>query len=400
MNNLLRYTALSLAATTIVSAGGYKIPETSINAVALSAANVAHSTSADAAYYNPANMVFMEDKQNFEANLMYIGLEPTRYKSHDGSVDIESKSESFAIPSLFYVSKKLGDKSARVGVSVVVPGGLTKRWSDSPAVDRAEEFSLQVVEVNPTAAFHVTDELAVAFGFRIVSSSGVVKSTSSASRELTGDSIDFGYNVAIAYRPTQDIEVGITYRSNVDLSVEGNAKLDIGNARIYDGGASVAVPLPATLSAAIAYTLPTKTTLEFVYERAYWSAYSSLDFNYVSPIPTILQPSFDNPIAKDWEDVNAYRLGITQEMDALTLMAGAVYGETPVPENSVSFELPDSDSLSVSFGARYALSDSLDFGLSALYSMREDRDVTNDDIDGEFSNSNVLLVSAGVGYKF
>jgi long-chain fatty acid transport protein len=285
-------------------------------------------------------------------------------------------------------------------VSVVVPGGLTKRWNDSPAVDRAEEFSLQVVEVNPTAAFRVTDDLAVAFGFRIVSSSGVVKSSSSASRDLMGDSIDFGYNVALAYKPMQNLEVGITYRSNVDLTVEGNAKLDIGSARVYDGGASVTVPLPATLSAAIAYTLPTKTTLEFVYERAYWSAYSSLDFNYVSVIPTILQPSFDASIAKNWKDVNAYRLGITQEMDTLTLMAGVVYGETPVPEETISFELPDSASLSVSLGARYALSDSLDVGLSALYSMPESRDVTNDDLDGEFSNSNVLLVSAGVGYKF
>lgn len=54
---------LSLVTASVLMAGGYKIPETSLNAVALSAANIAHSHGADAAYYNPANMVFMEDKE-------------------------------------------------------------------------------------------------------------------------------------------------------------------------------------------------------------------------------------------------------------------------------------------------------------------------------------------------
>jgi len=399
-NQFLKITTLSLIASSCIYAGGYKIPETSTNAVALGAANIAHSIGADAAYANPANMSFMEDGAHLEADLMYIGLDPVNFKGSGAmaGVDIDAETETFFIPSMNYVSPKVGNY--RFGLSVVVPGGLTKRWNDSPAVDSAEEFSLQVVEINPTVSYMINDQLSVAAGFRILHSSGIVKSSSTASRDMEADSFDFGYNLALAYKPMKELELALTYRSNVDLTEEGNGKLLIGDAVVYDGGASVTVPLPALLNLAVAYTFPTKTTVEVVYERAFWSAYEDLDFNYKSNIPALLQPSFDAPVAKDWEDTNAYRIGLTQELDKYTLMAGLVIDSTPVPDEKVSFELPDSDSVAVSFGARYQYNEAWNFGFGALYSMRDERKVDNEDIEGEFSNSDVLIVSAGVGYKF
>ena len=237
--NLIKITALSLIASSAIYAGGYKIPETSLNGVALGAANVARSHGADAAYYNPANMAFMSDENRIEADLTYIGLDGTKYTRYEGAVgasteyDIRSESEAFLIPSINYVSSKLGN--ARVGLSIVVPGGLTKRWTDTPAVDKAEEFTLKVIEINPTAAFEVSKEVAIAVGFRIIHSEGVVKSSSSASRDMTGDSLDFGYNLALSYKPTSSLDFGLTYRSRVNLSQEGNAKLRIGDTIVYDG---------------------------------------------------------------------------------------------------------------------------------------------------------------------
>jgi len=398
-----KYALISLALSCALYAGGYKIPEVSTNGIALSAANVAHAHGADSAYYNPANMAFMEDGNNIEADFIYIGLDPVKYEGKvtgDPTLyNISAESESFFIPSLNYVSPKLGDNNVRVGLSVVVPGGLSKRWDTSPARDKAQEFTLEVVEINPTLAIPITDKLALAFGFRVVVTSGVVKSTAAVSRDMTGDTIDMGYNLALSYKPTDKLEFGATYRSKVDLTVEGNAKLYSPTGLAYDGGASVTVPLPAFATLAAAYTFDTKTTVEFVYERNMWSSYKTLDFNYAGNVGN-LAPYFDAPIAKNWDDTNAYRVGITQELDKLTLMGGAVYDESPVPDETLSFELPDSNALSVSLGARYQYSKNLNIGLSALYSMRDTRTVYNSDLQGEFSNSNVLMLSAGLGYKF
>ena len=106
---------LSLCASAILVAGGYKIPEASLNSVALSAANVAHNKSADAAYYNPANMVFMKHDGIMEMDLMYIGLSEIDYKGNytssagvtSGPHNIHSKSENFLIPSFHYVSPEV-----------------------------------------------------------------------------------------------------------------------------------------------------------------------------------------------------------------------------------------------------------------------------------------------------
>ncbi|DAB29157.1 MAG TPA: aromatic hydrocarbon degradation protein [Sulfurimonas sp. UBA12504] len=411
---------ISLIASSVLLAGGYKIPETSLNAVALSAANIAHNKSADAAYYNPANMVFMADENAMEADLMYIKLDATNYQgtvSGTGPYDIDAKTENFLVPAIHYVSGKMNG-GARFGLSVVSPGGLSKRWDEQPAKTSAEEFTLQTVEINPTVALPIGDKIGVAIGLRVVHSEGVVKSDGIADltskglgiatilkRDLSGESVDFGYNIALAYKPMSELELGLTYRSKVDLTVEGDAKLDltttvVGARPSYSAKATVSVPLPATLSLAAAYTFPTKTTVEVVYERNYWSAYKELDFDYQGSIDPYVNAVFGAKVNKDWNDTNTFRLGVTQELDILTLMAGVVYDQTPVPDETLSFELPDSDSISVSIGGRYAINDKIDVGLSALYSMREKRDATNDSLDGEFSNSNVLLVSMGVGYKF
>ncbi|QSZ40936.1 aromatic hydrocarbon degradation protein [Sulfurimonas aquatica] len=408
---------VSIAASSVLMAGGYKIPETSTNSVALGGANIAHTKSADAAYDNPANMIFMSEKHHMEVDLMYVGISSTNYEGsytdQTGTTtghNISSENETFLIPSLHYVSPTIGN--AKVGLSIVVPGGLTRRWKEDPAKKSAEEFTLRIVEVNPTAAFKVNEKLALGVGFRIVHSEGVVKATPSSnalvpiSQDMSGDSLDFGYNLALAYKPNADIEIGLTYRSQVNLTEEGSANLvytqftppatitPVMNGT-YD--ASITVPLPATFAAAIAYTLPSDTTVELVYEHARWSAYENINFDYTNPTAEAV---FGTSRSKNWNDTNTFRLGLTQELDSATLMAGLVIDETPVPEETLGFETPGSDSISVSLGARYDVNEKMDVAFGALYSMKEDRVVKNNSIDGKFTDSNVILISAGVGYKF
>jgi len=407
-----------LLTSALLIAGGYKIPETSLNAVALSAANVAHSQGADAAYYNPANMIFMKDENILEVGLMYIGLGKINYQgsytnsfsSTTSGHNIDTNKENFLVPSLNYVS---GDvNGARFGLSIASSAGLSKRWSSAPAVYVAEEFTLHTVEVNPTVALRVGEKLAVAVGIRGVYANGVVKSTSPiASRDMDGDSIDFGYNLALSYKPTSKLDLALTYRSKIDLNIEGDATLfyqdvtnsfggGVGTAYSSSSEAEVSVPIPALLSIAVAYTLPTETTLEFVYERNFWHSYSELDFNYGSSVNPVTNYVFGRSVAKNWKDTNAFRFGITQELDKFTVMGGVVFDQSPIPDSTLSFELPDSNSVSISLGTRYQINEKLNAGIAALYSIREDRRVSNETLDGEFTDADVLIVSAGLEYKF
>jgi len=408
--------ALSTLASGLLFAGAYKIPEQSLNSMALGAAYVAHTSGADTAYYNPANMAFMEDKQYIEGGLTLATL-PTIDYTLIPPYSGESKRENILIPNFHYVGNAIGD--FRWGVSLTAPGGLTKRWDTAFQKAYAEEFTLKVVELSPSFSYKVNDKFAVGGGIRIIYSEGVVRSDSGdahaidpanvparVARDMEGDTVEFGYNLAMTYKPTEDIILAATYRSNVDLKEEGQANLWLGGVgHQYD--AEVTVPLPAALNLAVSKTWNNTFTLEFVYERTYWSKYKELDFNYDQPISPLLVSSFDTPIPKNWKDTDTFRLGATMVFDRLTLMMGVAIDETPVPDETIGFELPDSDATVVTIGFRYQQTDEISWGAGFLYDSKDPRSLTPGVADnpvlangGSFSGGGAYLTTIGMAYEF
>ena len=417
---LVKGLALSAVASSVVMAGGYKIPEQSINSMALGAAYVAHTMGADTAYYNPANMAFMADKQYAEGAITLAHLPSNNY-TLQAPFSGESREENLPIPSFHYVSNAIGD--FRWGLSTVVPGGLTKRWETPLQKASAEEFTLKIIEINPSVSYKIADNLSVGGGLRIIYSEGVVKSDSTdaynmglasagISREMEGDTIEFGYNLALAYKPTSDINMAMTYRSNVNLNEEGHAVLKYNGLPMYDGDASVEVPLPAALNLAISKTWQNRFTLEFNYERTFWSEYETLDFEYGGANIGPLTPVFDTPIARNWSDTNTFRVGATVQMDnKFTVMMGFAIDETPVSPEYIGFELPDTDAKIVSMGARYQQTENLSWGVAFLYDSKEplalkkgehhDQSPTNLlNQGGSFGGGGAYLTTVGMAYEF
>jgi len=166
---------ISTIASSLVLASGYRLPESSMKSTALSAAYVANANGADSSYYNPANMVFNEDANLIEGALTYINLAKIKYTDNrSAGLNSESKEEDLLAPSVFYTSK---DRNGfRYGISMTVPGGLSKRWNSPFAKTFAEEFTLKIIEVNPVIAYKINDQFAVGGGLRLVYSEGIVKS--------------------------------------------------------------------------------------------------------------------------------------------------------------------------------------------------------------------------------
>ena len=408
MTNIKKIITLSALTSGLLVAGGYKIPEQSLNSIALSAAYVAHTTGADTAYYNPAAMAFMEDKQYIEGALTLVHLPSNEYTLF-APFSGESETENILIPSGHYVANAMGD--FRWGISMVAPGGLTKRWESPYQKLYAEEFTLKVVEINPSMSYKVSDNFAIGGGVRLIYSEGVVNSDGGAiapiKREMEGDTIEFGYNLAMIYKPTTDINIAATYRSNVDLDQEGEANLYFGGVgQQYD--ATVSVPLPAALNVSISKTWDNQFTLELNYERTYWSAYEELDFNYGTTIGNpILVGAFDTPLERNWEDTDTFRVGATYVMDKYTFMGGFAIDETPVPSETIGFELPDSDAKIYSMGFRYQYSDALSMGAAFLYTDKEERTLTPGVAEnavlangGTFSGGGAFLSTLGFSYEF
>lgn len=407
--------------TSLVFASGYRIPEQSLNATALSSAYVAHANRADAAYYNPANMSWLEKGTLVDGGFTFIHLPSINYNdARTPAYNGDSKDENFLIPNLHLVSKDLNN--FRFGFSLVAPAGLSKRWDDRFPRTFAQEFSMTVVEAAPSVSYKFNEIVSVAGGVRFIYSDATVKSNGTIiavpsaspeyvnlSRDMDGDTFEFGYNLALSVKPVDNISIALTYRSEVDLDMEGEGRLSSSQSfpggmipsGYYNGDGAVSVPLPAVFAFGIAFTFD-RSTIEFEYDRTFWSDYETLDFTYPTSLGNpILTSAFDTPIAKDWDDVDAFRLGYTFQWDEkLALMAGFGIDGNPVPDSSLSFDLPDSDAWFISFGARYDIDEKLSIGAAYLYADKEDRTVVNRTINGEFSGSSSHLFAMSASYIF
>jgi long-chain fatty acid transport protein len=312
--------------------------------------------------------------------------------------------ENIAIPYFHYVSKAYGDW--RYSLSITVPAGLSKRWESPIEKLSAQEFTLKTVMLNPSVAYKFNKNFSVAVGANIVYSEGKVYSDGADAglamkREMRGDSIDYGYNIAASLHLDNGLNLAATYRSKIKLSEKGKANLYFGAVgEKYD--ADVSIYIPAALNIAISKDID-KWTLEFVYERTFWSSYKTLNFNYNKPILGVLKPYFDDPIEKKWKDTNTFRLGVTYRYsDKLTLMAGYSYDESPIKEKYISYELPDSNAHIFSAGFKYQQTKNLAWGMAILYDSKKSRTVNTNihDIKGKFSKGGALLITSGFTYKF
>jgi long-chain fatty acid transport protein len=413
MKKTIAVTALGLLLAAGSAYGaGYRLPEQSLNATAKSGANVAYTTGADAAFYNPAGMVWLEDRAYLEANLTYIGLNSITYSDNRTPLySGESEYETFYMPSFFAVSPDYN--GFRIGLSVDVPAGLSKKWSQPFPRTFAQEFSLEVTEINPSVAYKIGDIFSVGAGFSAIYADATVKSAGristdhggvNASRDMNGDTWEWGFNLAASLRPVDNLNLAVTYRSNVDLDLEGDATLltnatFAGNAA-YIGPGSVSVPSPAVLALAGSYTFFDQLTIELEYDRTFWSEYDVLDFTYPTSLGNpYLTGAFDLPKAKDWDDTDTWRIGVSYDINAFTLMAGFAIDENPIPDATLNFDLPDSDAKLYSLGVRYRVNADLDLGLAWLYDDKDSRNVVNEYINGTFDDAGANLITFGISYK-
>jgi long-chain fatty acid transport protein len=405
----------------MVYASGFQIPNQSVTAVGIAGAHIASTPGPDSSYYNPANMIFLNDTWQMEASLTSLYLPSIDYTdSRSPILDGSSDSELFFIPLLHISSKDYHD--FRFGFSLTSPFGLAKSWEQPFPAVTSRKFSLTVVEANPTVAFSVFDNFSIGGGIRFIYGDGEVRNgvtappfdqlapLTSLSREMDGNDTEFGYNLAATLRPTEKWAVAATYRSEVQLKLKGDASLQAlaGQSTImrYLGSGNLEVSLPAVFSLATSYSFKA-LTLEVAWNHTFWSSFEDLDFQYDQSFSGTVFDAFDRSVAKNWNDSDAIRFGATFAlMEKLTTTLGFAYDQTPVPDSTLGFELPDSDSLMYSGGIRYQQTQNLQIALSYMYQYTTSRTVSNQSdtglpgVDGKFTEGGAQAVTVGLIYNF
>ena len=406
---------LSIVATcSLLNAGGYKVPEQSADSLGLAASNVAFSFSADAAYFNPANMMFLDGRHHFESTLGWFHINSLDFKTDSGKTYSSKKFDSLA-GTFSFVTPELYE-NWKFGLALAVPAAVGISWEDPETAFTGKRFKLQVVELNPTVAYRINDKLAVAVGARGVYTKGKIASDFGVGyREIQGDAINYGYNVALTYRPIEELSFAVTYRSKVNLELKGHTDADFNGLPIsYHGKTRVEIPLPAQLVLATGYKF-SDFTLLLAFERTYWSKFKDYDFEFGDKTAAHTNPPFgrffkammDDPVVKNAKDTNTYRIGLAYDVnEKLRLMAGFSYDEDITSSNHTGLELPNTTSKAYTAGLNYKFSDNLEVAFGYVYQHRDKKRATNiatstrTKMSGEFDSGKIQIVGTTFKYTF
>lgn len=391
--------AVSLCALMASAAhgSGFRIPELSLSGLGQSNAQVADDKELGALPYNPAAMSYHEG-ENATAGLLFIDAN-LGVTTASGAHDSEGRSPAY-VPNLYvmgHISEPL-----TWGLGINAPFGLETKWPSGtfptfsgPLAAAAPTLSkVEMVNLNPNIAYRF-GTTSVAFGLDYYNIIDVALNTPIL--DMSGDGADLGYNVA-AMNVAGPMSVGASYRSAVDVDIEGTA-VQSG----VSSDAQTTLKLPWMFQIGARYRISAPFALEFDFERTGWSEFDSIVITRSSGT-TITSTN-------NWKDANAYRLGGTYDLSPETqLRFGYTFDETGQTDAHYNARIPDADRHLLSVGVKQQV---MGWALEAgyMYVKFEDRSVTGGtytpggDPNGTTAyrgdyDASVHLVGLGLSRKF
>ncbi len=379
------FLAVFALASAVTYAGGYRVSVQGQRALAMGHTGVAVVNSAELGFFNPAGLVYLENKLTISAGASAVFSDVAWQNQETG--DIARTDNPVGTPFYINASYKLRDWVS-VGLSVYTPYGSTVEWEkDWAGSHLVNNIDLQAIYIQPLVSIKVTDFLSVGGGPIFVT--GAVNFNRNLTRTLTDEegnrsnvTVDasgvneFGWSASAMFVATDDLKFGVNYRSEIIMNAEGGSA-DFENipnspmTRFEDTTFDASLPLPAELTVGASYQFDDKWLFAFDVNRTFWEVYRSLDLDFADPNI----PDSENP--RNYKDANTWRFGAQYTAtDKLVLRAGYYYDESPVQEGYFAPETPRNDSMGFTGGLSLDVTSKLAIDASFAYIRFDEVDAT------------------------
>ncbi len=283
----------------------------------------------------------------------------------------------------------LDDKWA-VGVGVYVPFGLITDYESGFEGRYFGDYSeVRVITVQPTVSYRFNEKLSVGFGPTINRIDGQLESavppatpgaTADSRVKIKGDDTALGFNVGVLYEFTPHTRAGITYRSKVDYTLEGDTQVSgndptlafIGAYGEYD--ASLDLETPESIDVSITHELNDQWTLYGGAMLTRWSRLESIIVENGGVAAGPATAAFGTiEEEQDWHDTWSYALGAAYKLNKQwTLRTGLAFDQSPTNNTHRSPRIPTGDRTAVSFGLAWNPTDDMTVDLAYSYLWEED----------------------------
>lgn len=425
---------------------GFALIEQSVSGLGNAyAGGAASAEDASTIFYNPAGMTLLNGTQASAAGHIII---PSAKFQNQGSTHLLQPLTGVPllggnggdggvtkfVPNFYYVWK-LHDRLA-FGIGIETPFGLATDY-DSGWVGRyhALESDVLTMNINPSIAVKLTDQLSAGVGFNIMymkaklsnaidfgtldaigalptpkGSLGLIPQKADGIGELEGDSWGVGFNLGLLYEFTKNSRVGVAYRSRVKQNLGGDVTFSgvptgLNPYPVFKNtDISGRIDLPDSFSASFFHRFNEQWAVMGDFSWMNWSAFKELRINYANPY----QPA--TVTTENWQDSYRYSLGVTYNPNAQwTLRTGVAYDTSAVADEKYRTpRIPDGYRTWAAFGVGYKFSKSwsMDAGYAHLFvtDAKVNKSATGEDavrggLKGYFENK-IDIISAQLNYAF
>jgi long-chain fatty acid transport protein len=327
----------------------------------------------------------------------------------------DTSDKAAVVPNFFY-SRPMGDQWT-IGLGISTPYGLATEYEDG-WVGRyiAIDTDLTTVNANLAFGYRISDSLSFGFGMNLMYGDAILSNAVNygliylrslqngtipanaqtqalaqdvqanlggtkydGKLELEGDDIGYGFNLGFLFTPDESTRIGLSYRSKVKLTLEGEADFTVGALDAFfgplfvDQGGSVEIELPDTMQVSVHRQVNERFAVMADVFYTWWSKFDELVIEYETGFPS------NSIIPEKWDDTWRYSVGATYQLnDRVELRGGLVVDESGVTENQYrSPRIPDEDRFWMSLGLGYRVNESLRFDVAYVHIFVDDPVIDN-----------------------
>ncbi len=376
MKNRITLLMIFLLASVYAYGSGYQVLLQGNRITGMGNLSVALKPDASSIFFNPGATAFM-NKNGIMVGANFIYSHNAFWNSTvENSTYTANSDNPVGTPFHAYVVWGPEGSKFKFGVSAVTPFGSGVNWGDTwMGRDLLNDIKLEAIQVQPTVSYKLNDNLSVGAGLIIGFGSVNLKRTllydgvdGNGSVELDGSAkTAFGFNVGIFYSPSEMVDLGVNYRSKVEMTLEnGDATFSLPSS-LYTlipqtNKFDASLPLPSVFGVGITLHPTEQFDIGTEFNYVGWSAYKSLDFDFKNPGPD------DTSSPRNYKDSWVLHLGAEYRlMQKLQLRAGIYYDKTPVEKGYMTAETPDANRVGLTAGVGYSISEHLQLDASFLF---------------------------------
>jgi len=292
------------------------------------------------------------------------------------------------VPNVYW-AKKFNDKFFG-GIGINVPFGLATDYDeDWKGRYHGVKSEVMTVNINPTIAYKFTDKFSGGLGisaqkldgtFSNAIDYGTINAIVGAGLPLTpqgddgfveieADDYGYGFNLGFLFEQSDETRYGLSYRSEIDYDLEGdatfyspNAYTDVlaGLAGLVDGPATASITLPQHVSASIYHDLNEEWAIMGDATWTGWSCIEELRIQFASGAD-------DAVTTLDWDDTWRLSMGFNYDpSEKWNHRFGFAYDESPIPNETLrTVRVPGNDRWWLALGTTYKINDA--FSLTGGY---------------------------------